>query len=233
MIQDFNIRPALALQASSFDLHHNAAGLTAILDRVVAKIPQDLPQVAGVHSYHQIFADVAVKHATPVAERPVAVEASDLRYRGSADALLGPENEGWGVGMNTLTNERGSIGAAAIGTQRRLDALAAMGDGGLDPHKRQRLASLLTHGKSYAYMGGRQGPGASVGSSLNKLGITELMFHTAELRADIAGPAAMLDGGGAASLLGAPGGRIAGGSSQVQRNIIGERILGLPKEPSP
>ena len=150
-----------------------------------------------------------------------------------ADALLGPENEGWGVGMNTLTNERGSIGAAAIGTQRRLDALAAMGDGGLDPHKRQRLASLLTHGKSYAYMGGRQGPGASVGSSLNKLGITELMFHTAELRADIAGPAAMLDGGGAASLLGAPGGRIAGGSSQVQRNIIGERILGLPKEPSP
>lgn len=36
----------------------------------------------------QIFADVLVKHATPVADRPVAVEASDLRYRGAADALL-------------------------------------------------------------------------------------------------------------------------------------------------
>jgi membrane complex biogenesis BtpA family protein len=36
----------------------------------------------------EIFADVAVKHATPVAERPLAVEASDLRYRGAADALL-------------------------------------------------------------------------------------------------------------------------------------------------
>jgi membrane complex biogenesis BtpA family protein len=36
----------------------------------------------------RIFADVAVKHATPVAERPVAVEAADLRYRGAADALL-------------------------------------------------------------------------------------------------------------------------------------------------
>jgi membrane complex biogenesis BtpA family protein len=36
----------------------------------------------------RIFADVLVKHATPVADRPVAVEASDLRYRGAADALL-------------------------------------------------------------------------------------------------------------------------------------------------
>jgi membrane complex biogenesis BtpA family protein len=36
----------------------------------------------------RIFADVTVKHATPLAERPVAVEASDLRYRGAADALL-------------------------------------------------------------------------------------------------------------------------------------------------
>lgn len=36
----------------------------------------------------RIFADVAVKHAVPLAERPLAVEASDLRYRGAADALL-------------------------------------------------------------------------------------------------------------------------------------------------
>jgi alkylation response protein AidB-like acyl-CoA dehydrogenase len=150
-----------------------------------------------------------------------------------ADALLGPLNEGWGVGMMILTNERGSIGAAAIGTQRRLDALAALGDGGLDVHERHRLVELLAKGKSYAYMGARQGPRASIGSSLNKLGITELMFDTAELRADIGGPDAMLDGRSSSALLAAPGARIAGGSSQVQRNIIGERILGLPKEPSP
>jgi len=52
-------------------------------------------------------------------------------------------------------------------------------------------------------------------------------------RADGAGPAAMLEGDAALGLLGAPGGRIAGGSSQVQRTIIGELLLGLPKEPRP
>ena len=44
-----------------------------------------------------------------------------------AACLLGAENDGWNVGMATLTNERGHIGASAISLQRRLDAMASMG----------------------------------------------------------------------------------------------------------
>ncbi len=145
--------------------------------------------------------------------------------------LLGPENDGWRVGMVTLTNERGSIGAASIGMQRRLDALVALG-GDLDPVARQALVDLLITGRTLYHLGQRQG-GASVASSIAKLGVTELVWETAMTRARLDGAEAMLDGPAARAVLGAPGGRIAGGTSQVQRNIIGERILGLPKEPSP
>ena len=145
-----------------------------------------------------------------------------------ADALLGPLHGGWGVAMATLTNERGHIGSAGISLGRRLDALAAMG-GARDEVSRQRLAGLVARGRALQAMTGRQGPVASVAASLAKLGVTELMFDAAVVEADRSGPASMLRGEVTNRLLAAPGGRIAGGTTQVQKNIIGERLLGLPK----
>jgi alkylation response protein AidB-like acyl-CoA dehydrogenase len=99
------------------------------------------------------------------------------------------------------------------------------------PSQRQELAALLSKGTAYKAMALTQGPVASTASSLMKLGITEMMFGVAMLRGDISGANAMLDGPDAVGMMSAPGGRIAGGTSQVQRNIIGERLLGLPREP--
>jgi alkylation response protein AidB-like acyl-CoA dehydrogenase len=151
-----------------------------------------------------------------------------------ADHLLGPLHGGWGVGMAVLTSERGHIGTSVIGLERRLESMSRLAAGRtLSPIERQRLATLLSTGHAFKAMAQRQGPIASTAASLMKLGITEMMFHTAMLRADLAGADAMLDGPEAFGLLSAPGGRIAGGTSQVQRNIIGERLLGLPREPRP
>ncbi len=149
-----------------------------------------------------------------------------------ADSLIGPLHGGWGVGMAVLTNERGHIGASIIGLERRIDQIAALGRcRGLDESRRQQLAQLMSRGIAYKAVAQTQGPVASTASSLMKLGITEMMFDVAMLRGDIAGADAMLEGPDALGMLAAPGGRIAGGSSQVQRNIIGERLLGLPREP--
>ena len=79
----------------------------------------------------------------------------------------------------------------------------------------------------------RQGPEATTAASLLKLGLSELLFDLAVASADAAGPEGMLDSEASRGLLTAPGARIAGGTSQVQRNIIGELLLGLPREPRP
>ena len=150
-----------------------------------------------------------------------------------ADALLGPRHGGWGVGMAVLTSERGHIGTSVISLERRLDSISRLAEGReLSPTERQEVTKLLSKGMAYKAMAQRQGPVASTAASLMKLGITEMMFETSILRSNISGMDSLLVGPEAFGVLSAPGGRIAGGTSQVQRNIIGERLLGLPREPS-
>ena len=149
-----------------------------------------------------------------------------------AAALLGPVDDGWNVAMAVLTNERGHIGASVIGLERRLEAMASLGSGRpLGTLERDRLAALLATGQAYRALGSRHATTATTSGSLMKLGLTELMFRAAMMRGELAGADATIAGAEAHGMLAAPGGRIAGGTSQVQRNIIGERLLGLPREP--
>ncbi|WP_420450698.1 acyl-CoA dehydrogenase family protein [Ilumatobacter sp.] len=151
-----------------------------------------------------------------------------------ADHLLGPLHGGWGVAMSVLTNERGHIGTAVISLQRRLDQMIALSsERELDALDRQHLAELVATGTAFKALARRQGSVASTAASLLKLGITEMSFATAMLRGELAGAGSTVDGPTSYGMLAAPGGRIAGGTSQVQRNIIGERLLGLPREPRP
>jgi alkylation response protein AidB-like acyl-CoA dehydrogenase len=201
---------------------------------LMARTDPDAPKHQGI-SFLLCPMDLSGMEVRPLRQMTGASEFDEVSFtdvRLPATHLLGPLHGGWGVGMAVLTNERGHIGTSVIGLERRLEAMVSMSVGrDLGPTERQRLAKQLTRGMSLKAMARRQGPIASTAASLMKLGITEMMFDVAVLSGDVAGADAMLDGSAANGMVAAPGGRIAGGTSQVQRNIIGERLLGLPREP--
>jgi alkylation response protein AidB-like acyl-CoA dehydrogenase len=148
---------------------------------------------------------------------------------------LGPVGAGWKVALTTLGFERATSGSHSDvgGSWPDVLALARATGSTADPVVRQRLARLYSGDRVRAWRRVDSGPAGSVG----KLAWTEWMREAsdvvslllgARLTADTGEPATF---GWTAHVLGAPGYRIAGGSDEVQRNIIGERVLGLPGEP--
>jgi alkylation response protein AidB-like acyl-CoA dehydrogenase len=160
---------------------------------------------------------------------------------------LGDVNDGWRVAQTTLLNERAAIaelvGAAnpAWGLAELARAVALDGrPGSRDPRVRQRIAQAYTQGEILRYVGMRIVSAFSRGAlpgpeaSIAKLAMAELLRSTSDVALGLLGPAATAQPDPwVTHFLAAPAVRIAGGSDEVQRNIIGERVLGLPKEPGP
>lgn len=151
-----------------------------------------------------------------------------------ASSLLGPENEGWRVAMEVLGDERGSFGESGVITlDQRLDAIAAAGPGAADRDgvATDVLADLLARGGALRAFLQRIDGEVALGPA-TKLLRTELNSAADAYEAGVRGPDAMLLDDVTERFLYSPGMRIAGGSSEIQRNILGERLLGLPREPS-
>jgi alkylation response protein AidB-like acyl-CoA dehydrogenase len=156
--------------------------------------------------------------------------------------LLGPLNEGWKVAMTTLAYERGSVANLHLGLRKKVCRLleaarhAEIGDrpADRDPVTRQSLArvyleaeylKLLSDRAVSAAMHGREtGPE----SSLAKLVWSEAESNLAEVAGQVLGPAANLGDWGRDRLY-VRALSIAGGTTQVNKNIIAQRVLGLPK----
>jgi alkylation response protein AidB-like acyl-CoA dehydrogenase len=166
--------------------------------------------------------------------------------------VIGGLNNGWRVAMTTLGNERGG-GATTqhLRYERELWDLvdeARKRGRAVDPLVRQDLAWAFTHVALMRYQGIRllaalaakrePGPEASV----SKLFWSEYHSRFGEIAMRVLGPDGMLGAGEAGreyklgrwqtTFVGSRAGTIFSGTSQIQRNIIGERALGLPKEPS-
>ena len=164
---------------------------------------------------------------------------------------LGDVNEGWTVALTTLMNERAAIGGGmasggggSMGTERLIELIRHHGKAD-DPLVRQRLADIIINGRVASYTNQRamakiatgQLPGPEM--SISKLTLTMNMRRVSELAAAVLGPSLVADTGEWGTyawskfVLGLPGMRLAGGTDEILHNIIGERVLGLPKEPAP
>jgi len=160
---------------------------------------------------------------------------------------LGDVDEGWTVALTTLMNERAAIGGGSVGSGSvgvsRLRELADHFGLAEDPLTRQRLADLFvrhsvaryTSLRAMAKIRAGQLPGPEM--SIAKLALTQNMQRVAQTLGELLGPRLVADTGEwgtyawAEFVLGVPGVRVAGGTDEVMRNIVGERVLGLPKEP--
>lgn len=203
-------------------------GMTAFM------IPLDLPgievrpihQMSGGSSFCEVF-------------------FNDVRI--PDDLRIGDVGAGWSVALTTLGFERdhsesGAEGAAAGGTWKQLLATArhegvtddpVMRDKLMQVYIKDRIESMVNRRAADLAKSGTPGPEGSLG----KLLWTEGMYAMTEMISAVLGPKLIADSGEWGTfewgehVLGAPGYRIAGGSDEVQRNIIGERVLGLPREP--
>jgi alkylation response protein AidB-like acyl-CoA dehydrogenase len=167
-----------------------------------------------------------------------------------ADAVLGEVDAGWFAAVTMLGHERVSIGGSV---RRRYDPLGyanlvslARRRGRLgDPVVRGELARLYAAERALSLFNGRLSQEAAAGSppgargSVAKLGGAELLWRATHVAGLIAGIGAAAwdpddtEGDEIALAINAtPAASIAGGTDQIQRNIIGDRILGLPREPT-
>ena len=171
---------------------------------------------------------------------------------------LGALGEGWNVAMTTLLHERGAGplvtpqgGVGSEGLAHNVQGLVALartlrrnGKPALeDPHVRARIAALALRERGMIENGKRSRAAALQDHPMRlelqvKLASTELLQDLASAALEIEGPAASLylsderapaEGQWALAYMNSFGATIAAGTSEIQRNILGERVLGLPK----
>ena len=159
------------------------------------------------------------------------------------DDVVGPVDGGWAVARATLGNESVSIGGGGGGMSLPGDALVAPFDehperlaGGaarvgryIAEHHAMGLLNLRAANRAVS------GAGPGPEGAMTKLVLSELGHEAAAILTELHGPdAAFMDGPGGMSnllVLMHRGLSIAGGTSEIKRNQIGERILGLPRDP--
>jgi alkylation response protein AidB-like acyl-CoA dehydrogenase len=209
---------------------------------LVARTDPDAAKHKGL-SYFLMDMDQAAVEVRPLRQITGESEFNELFIDGARiphENLLGGEGNGWKVALTTLMNERAGLAFfLQVRLRQLLDQLIAVADQrGLleDPVVAQRLGELHLKAEVLrltAYRGltaiekyGQPGPEGS----LTKWMWSQTNQELTQLAADLIGPEALTVGSPwAYELLRARGNSIEGGTTEVLKNIVAERVLGLPK----
>ncbi len=220
------------------------------IGEIIVRTDTNLPKHRGLTGF------IVDMHAPGVEVRPLRQMTGGASFnevfftdvRVPDDHRLGDVNHGWTVALTTLMNERAAIGTGPLGgggtgTVTRLIEMVRHFELDTDPLVRNELAGLIASHRAAAYTNQRamdrikagQLPGPEL--SIAKMALTRNLAAVCDFASRVLGPRIIADTGEWGTyawsqiVLGLPGLRVAGGSDEVLRNIVGERVLGLPKEP--
>jgi alkylation response protein AidB-like acyl-CoA dehydrogenase len=223
----------------------NTLGNVATWCELLVRTDPDVPKHKGITC---LLVDMSrpgieVRPLTTITDEQEFNEIFFTDVRVPVDCTLGPVNEGWRVAMTTLAYERGTVAKLHLGTRAKIQRLIATaretsdGAGGViadDPVLRQQLARVYLEGELLKLISDRaisaelHGRAMGPEGSVAKLLWSETEQHITEVASEVLGPDA-LEGQWARDRVYSRALTIAGGTTQVNKNIVAQRILGLPR----
>ena len=216
---------------------------------VIARTDPAVPKHAGITMF------IVDMRSAGVTVRPLKVATGAAPFnevffdqvRLTADSVIGEVNKGWSAAVTMLRHERVTIGTlptprssplaydslSRLATLLGRDSDTPLGRQLAELYARERAAATFGQLLREEAMAGRDpGPRGSIaklaGAELSQFAAT---VASQVLDAEIVGSGSEEALAAVTAIVASPGGSIAGGTNEIQRNIIGERVLGLPKDP--
>ncbi len=218
----------------------------ADLGQLMARTDPDVPKHQGL-SMFLLPMDTPGVEARPLRQMNGQAEFNEVfltDVRVPAANIVGEPGSGWRAVLTTLMSERAAVGSgknSALDPASILLELARHLDQNTDPVVRQKLAQIMTNRELLRWLTMRAESAVAAGKergaegSLVKLLSSQQNRAIGSLAGELLGPSLTADTGEwgtytwAHFLCSSPGLRIAGGTDEIQHNILGERVLGLPR----